>query len=177
MAEKNSHIETTLVLIKPDAVERGLVGQVMTRFENAGLRIVGMKFLQASPEDMRRHYGDWVERYSPKLGAERANAAYQAIVGFMTGGPLVALVLEGVQAVMVVRKLVGATYPNEALPGTIRGDFAHVSQDYGNEMGLSVKNLIHASGNAEEAKAEIAAWFSNNELFEYEPAHFKHTRH
>ncbi len=175
MAE-NPHIQTSLVLIKPDAVERGLIGQVIARFENAGLRLVGMKLVQPTAEMADNHYGDLVERYTPKLGAERAVAIKKGMIEFLTSGPVVALVLEGVQAVAVVRKLVGSTYPNEALPGTIRGDLANVSQDYSNELGVAVKNLIHASGNVEEAAAETAIWFNATELFDYEPAHFKHTR-
>lgn len=170
------NIEKSLVILKPDAVERGLIGKILERFENAGLRLVAMKMVVANPDDMRRHYGDWVERYTEKLGLELASTAYKAIVDFMTSGPAVLLVLEGVAGVAVVRKIVGSTYPDQALPGTIRGDFAHVSQAYANGQGLSIKNLVHASGSVEEAVAEISAWFTPAEMYDYEPVHLKHTR-
>ncbi len=169
-------IQKSLVILKPDAVERGLVGRILERFENAGLRLAAMRMAVTDAEDMRRHYGDWVERYSERLGKELATSTYKEIVKYMTSGPNILMVLEGVSAVAVVRKIVGATYPNEALPGTIRGDFAHVTQAYANNEGMSVKNLIHASGSVEEAELEIAAWFKPDELIDYEPVHFKHTR-
>lgn len=172
----NEHIEKTLVIFKTDTVERGLVGEILQRFERAGLRIVALKLVKATADLADRHYGDLVERYTDKLGFERATAIKKGMVEFLTAGPVLPLVLEGVKAVEVVRKLVGSTYPNEALPGTIRGDFANVSQNYSNERGISVKNLVHASGNIDEAKTEIALWFTADELLDYEPTHFKHTR-
>ena len=173
----SEHIEKTLVILKSDAVERGLVGELITRFERVGLKIVALKLVRASIELADRHYGDLVERYSEKLGVERAVAIKKGMVEFLTSGPVVPLVLEGVNACAVVRKMVGSTYPDQATPGTIRGDYAHISQAYANGIGIAVKNLVHASGNPEEAKIEIALWFKTEELADYEPVHFKHTRH
>lgn len=169
-------IQQSLVLLKPDTVERGLIGEIIGRFERAGLRIIGLKLLRANEDKASDHYGDLVERYTEKLGKERAVAIKRGMVEFLTSGPLVALVIEGVDACAVIRKLVGSTYPNEALPGTIRGDFAHMAQAYANDGGFAVKNMIHASGNEAEAKIEIALWFTPEELLDYEPVHEKHTR-
>lgn len=169
-------IDTTLVLLKPDAVERGLVGRVISRFEERGLKIVGLKLLVASAELATKHYGDFIERYTEKLGKEKAIKIMDEMVGFLTSGPIVAMAVEGIDACPVVRKIVGSTYPNEAPAGTIRGDFAHVSQDYANTVGITVKNLVHASGSAEEAKIELSLWFDPKELTTYSAVHEKHTR-
>lgn len=174
---ENKHIQTSLVLIKPDGVERGLIGKVLSRFEDRGLKIVGMKMLKAPDELARKHYNDFVERYTPKLGAEKANSIMEEMAGFLTSGPIVALAIEGVGAVEVVRQMVGKTYPNEAAPGTIRGDFSHISQDYANSIDITVKNIVHASGSIEEAGPELDLWFKKDELVDYEPVHAKHTRH
>ncbi len=170
------HIQRSLILIKPDAVDRSLIGEVISRFERAGLKIVGLKLLQATPELARTHYGDFVERYTPKLGAEKANQIMDEMAGFLSSGPIVAMVLEGVEAVANVRRLVGTTYPNESPAGTIRGDYAHVTQAYANVSNITVKNLVHASGNPEEAVVEVGIWFKQDELVEYSPLHEKHTR-
>jgi nucleoside-diphosphate kinase len=168
-------ISQTLVLVKPDAVERGLIGKVISRFEDRGLRIAGMKLLVASDKLARDHYGDFVERYTPRLGREMSESIMKEMMGFLTSGAIVALAVEGVNAVEVVRKIVGATYPNESAPGTIRGDFAHMSQDYANKVGITVKNLVHASGSPEEAEIELNLWFKPEELHDYQPVHQKHT--
>jgi len=168
-------IQKTLVLIKPDAVERGLVGKVISRFEDRGLRLAGMKLLIASKELAMSHYGDFVERYTERLGREKAQSVMDEMVGFLTSGPIIALAVEGVNACPVVRKIVGATYPDEAATGTIRGDYAHISQAYANKIGITVKNLVHASGSPEEAEVELGLWFKPEELFDYEPVHAKHT--
>lgn len=169
-------IDKTLVLLKPDTVERGLVGRVISRFEDRGLKIVGMKLLIATPELATSHYGDFVERYTPKLGAEKSQSIMNEMVGFLTSGPIIALAIEGVNACPVVRKIVGSTYPDEALSGTVRGDFAHLSQAYANKIGITVKNLIHASGSPEEAAIELGLWFKPDELYHYSALHEKHTR-
>jgi nucleoside-diphosphate kinase len=152
-------IERTLVLLKPDAVARGLVGRVLSRLEAALLKIVAAKMVTMDADLTRRHYFDLEERFGPGV--------YGAVAGFMQTGPVIAVVLEGVDAVACVRKLVGATYPDQAAPGTIRGDLAHQSKAYANANGLPVANLVHASANAEEAKREIEVWFSAAELHEY----------
>ena len=155
-------VERTLVLFKPDAVSRGLVGRVLARFEDAQLRLVAAKMVWMDADLTKRHYFDLEERFGPEV--------YATMAEFMQSGPVIAVVLEGVEAVACVRKLVGPTYPDQAPPGTIRGDFAHVSKAYANAKGLPVANLVHASGNAEEAEYEIGVWFSKAEMFDYPSA-------
>jgi nucleoside-diphosphate kinase len=155
-------IERTLVLLKPDAVARGLAGRVLTRFEDALLKIVGNKMVWMDAELARQHYFDLEERFG--------SGVYNSVASFMETGPVIALVLEGVDAVACVRKLVGSTYPDQAAPGTIRGDFAHQSKAYANANGLAVANLVHASASAREAEREIGAWFTKTELFDYQTA-------
>jgi nucleoside-diphosphate kinase len=155
-------VEQTLVLLKPDAVARGLVGRIVTRFEDALLKVVASKMVWMDADLTRRHYYDLEERFGP--------AVYAAMAQFMQTGPVLALVLEGVDAVACTRKLVGPTYPDQAPPGTIRGDFAHMSQAYANERKIAVANLVHASGNAQEAAHEISVWFAKEEIIEYPSA-------
>ncbi len=145
-------IEQTLVLLKPDAVARGLTGRITQRFEDALLKVVGAKMVLMDAAFTRQHYSDLEER----LGSE----VYNLTAAFMQTGPVLALVLEGVDVVKTVRKIVGLTYPNEAAPGTVRGDW----------HGLPVANLVHASGNVEEAKREVELWFTPAELFSYPAA-------
>ena len=155
-------VERTLVLLKPDAVARGLVGQVLARFENALLKIVATKMVWLDADLTRRHYFDLEDRFGP--------AVYNAMATFMQTGPVIALILEGVDAVACTRKLVGATYPDQAAPGTIRGDFAHMSKAYANSHHVAVANLVHASGNPKEAVREIEVWFAKDEIHEYRTA-------
>lgn len=155
-------IERTLVLLKPDAVARGLVGRVLARFEDALLKIVASKMVWMDADLARRHYFDLEERFGP--------AVYNSVAGFMETGPVFALVLEGVEAVACVRKIVGSTYPDQAAPGTIRGDFAHQSKAYANAHQIAVANLVHASASADEAVREIDVWFAKTELFDYKTA-------
>jgi nucleoside-diphosphate kinase len=155
-------VEQTLVLLKPDAVARGLVGRIMMRFEDALLKVVASKMVRMDADMTRRHYFDLEERFGPTV--------YAAMAEFMQSGPVLAIVLEGVDAVACTRKLVGPTYPDQAPPGTIRGDFAHMSQAYANARGIAVANLVHASGNADEAKHEISVWFATDEIIEYPSA-------
>jgi nucleoside-diphosphate kinase len=111
-------------------------------------------------EDLaRKLYFDLEERFGP--------AVFNAMAEFMESGPVLALVLEGVEAVACTRKIVGSTYPDQAPPGTIRGDFAHMSKSYANDRGLAVANLVHASGNVEEAAREIEVWFAKDEIHDY----------
>jgi nucleoside-diphosphate kinase len=155
-----STVERTLVLLKPDAVARGLAGRVIQRFEDAGLKIVGVKMRHMDADLAKRHYFDLEERFG--------RSVFDVTAGFMQSGPVIALVLEGVDAVANVRKLVGATYPNESPAGTIRGDFAHTSKAYSQAKHSVVANLIHASGNVEEAKYEVELWFDQDEMFAYQ---------
>ncbi|GAB7049102.1 nucleoside-diphosphate kinase [Catenuloplanes indicus] len=153
-------LERTLVLLKPDAVARGLAGRILQRFEDAGLKVVGTKMVRIDADLAKRHYFDLEERFGKSVFDVTAN--------FMQTGPVIALVLEGVEVVATVRRMVGATFPNQALPGTIRGDFAHTSKAYTEAKGIVAANLIHASGNVEEAKYEVELWFSETELFDYQ---------
>ena len=153
-------VERTLVLLKPDAVARGLAGRVLARFEDAALKIVGVKMRRLDAEFTRKHYFDLEER----LGAE----IYNLTAAFMQSGPVIAVALEGVDAVAKVRKLIGSTYPDQAAPGTVRGDFAHQTKASSEVSGKAVMNLVHASGNSQEAKYEVELWFGPDEQFEYE---------
>jgi nucleoside-diphosphate kinase len=153
-------VERTLVLLKPDAVARGLAGRILARFEDAALKIVGVKMKWMDAEFTRQHYFDLEQR----LGAD----IYNCTAGFMQTGPVIAVALEGVEAVAKVRKIIGNTYPNEAPPGTVRGDYAHQTKASSEVSGKAVMNLVHASGNSDEAKYEVNLWFTAEELYEYE---------
>jgi nucleoside-diphosphate kinase len=160
MTEVRAHsAERTLVLLKPDALVRGLVGRILTRFEDAALKIVGTKMTWMDEEFTRKHYFDLEQR----LGAE----VYRVTAAFMQQGPVIALVLEGYDAIATVRKIVGSTYPNQAPAGTVRGDFSHYSAAGSVASGKAVANLVHASGNAEEARQEVELWFGKDELHDY----------
>ena len=139
-------IERTLILIKPDGVQRGLVGNILGRLEQTGMKIVGMKLMQMSPELASQHYKDHVGK-----------GFYEGLVKFMTSSPLVALAIEGPKAVDNCRKLMGKTFCTDAQPGTIRGDF-------GVSRGL---NLVHGSDSTESAQRELGLFFQPNELLEY----------
>jgi nucleoside-diphosphate kinase len=138
--------ERTLVLIKPDGVQRQLVGRIVDRYEERGLKIVGLKLVQVDRELAERHYA--VHRERPFFGG---------LVEFITSGPLVALALEGPNAIAVVRAINGATRPHEAAPGTIRGDYALET----------AQNIVHASDGAETAEFELGLWFGPGELLDY----------
>lgn len=163
-------MERTLIILKPDTVQRGLVGEILSRFEKAGLKIIGTKMLQPDEAHFRHHY----ETIS-KMISRRGQKAFDVTLELMQEGPVVTFVLEGVEAVSLVRKMVGATEPKEAAPGTIRGDYSHISFSYADKHEKGISNVIHASGNAEEAEKEIRHWFSESELFEYETVHAKFT--
>lgn len=141
-------IERTLILAKPDAVQRRLVGEIVSRLEKRGLRLVGMKMLQVTKELSRQHYAEHVNK-----------GFYPLLEEFITSGPVVAIVAEGPEAIAVVRGMMGPTNGRQALPGTIRGDF-----------GLSRQmNLMHGSDGPEAAKKEIAVYFKPEELLDYKP--------
>jgi nucleoside-diphosphate kinase len=159
VADSQQLRERTLVVLKPDAVVRGLAGRIIQRFEDASLKIIGVKMRKMDADFARKHYFDLEER----LGS----VVYTATAEFMQQGPVVAFVVEGEDAVATVRKMVGSTYPNEAQPGSIRGDFAHQSKAVATTTGKAVANLVHASGNREEAKYEVDLWFDAAELFDY----------
>ncbi|MDD5721072.1 MAG: nucleoside-diphosphate kinase [Candidatus Pacebacteria bacterium] len=163
--------ERTLVIFKPDAVQRGLVGEILSRFEKAGFKIVGMKMLRPDQKHYFHHYetiGKMISRHNQKI--------FDITVEMMSEGPVIATVLEGVEAVSFIRKMVGPTESKSALPGTIRGDYSHMSFAHADKEDVGLPNLLHASGDTEEAKLEIAHWFSDNELFDYETVHEKFTQ-
>ena len=160
MADSQQLRERTLVVLKPDAVVRGLAGRIIQRFEDASLKIIGMKMRELDADFARRHYFDLEERLGSTI--------YNATAAFMQRGPVIAFVVEGEDAVATVRKIVGTTYPNEAQPGSIRGDFAHQSKEVAIATGKAVANLVHASGNLDEAKYEVDLWFGPTELFDYQ---------
>jgi nucleoside-diphosphate kinase len=139
--------ERTLVLIKPDGVQRLLVGRILARYEDRGLKLVGLKLIAVSRDLAERHYA--VHREKPFFGG---------LVDFITSGPLVAAVLEGPSAIAVVRAMNGATRPHEADPGSIRGDFALET----------AQNLVHASDSVETAATEVGLWFGAAELLDYD---------
>ena len=140
-------MERTLVLIKPDAVQRGLVGDIISRLERTGLKIVALKMLKMDEELARRHYA-----------IHQGKSFFEGLVNFITSGPLVAAIFEGPKAVEVVRKAMGETDPAQAAPGTIRGDLAL-------EIG---RNLVHGSDSANNAEQEISLFFSPQEILSYE---------
>lgn len=142
-------IERTLVLVKPDGVQRLLTGRILARYEERGLKLVGLKLVRVSRDLAERHYD--VHRDKP---------FFAGLVEFITSGPLVAAVLEGPNAIAAIRAMNGATRPLDAAPGSIRGDFALDT----------AQNLVHASDGVETAVAEIALWFSRDELHEYDRA-------
>ena len=155
-------MEQTLVVFKPDTVQRGISGEIITRFERAGLKIVGMKMVAPDEKHFHEHY-EGISQLISRWGEE----IYHITLSHMTEGPVIAFVLEGVEAVAHVRKMVGATDPKDSLPGTIRGDYTHVTRAYTNERGGTLPNMLHASGDSEEAKKEIALWFDESELYSY----------
>lgn len=163
--------ERTLVLIKPDGVKRNLIGRILTRFEDAGLKIIGMKMVWADEEFARKHYREDLDVRYKEVEIKYGRNVRTELVKYLKEGPVVAFVLDGIDAIKVTRKIVGATYPNESAAGTIRGDFAHISKDYANTNNVMVRNLIHASGDEEDAKKEIPVWFSSKELHSYKTVH------
>jgi nucleoside-diphosphate kinase len=139
-------MERTLVLVKPDGVQRGLIGEIIGRFERKGLKVVGLRLLDVPREMAERHYAVHAGKHF-----------YEGLVEFITAGPVAAVALEGPDAIATVRRLVGRTMPNEAEPGTIRGD-----------LGISgLRNLIHASDALETAESELALWFEPGALLDY----------
>lgn len=164
-------IQRTLILFKPDAVQRGIVGEILTRFERVGLKIIGTKMIFPNKEHYHKHYEG-----IGKMVTRRGEKAFDMALEFMTQGPVIAMVLEGVESVELVRKLVGGTEPKTALPGTIRGDYSHMSFGYADEHSVGIPNLIHASGSVEEAKQEIEHWFADHEIYDYHSPREKFTR-
>jgi nucleoside-diphosphate kinase len=164
-------MEKTLVIFKPDAVARGIVGEIITRFERVGLKIVATKMLAPDYEHYFEHY-EGIGTLKTRKGDE----IFESQLATMQDGPVIALVLEGVEAVEAVRKMTGDTEPKSALPGTIRGDYAHVTYGAASSIGRGVANIIHASATTDEADKEIAHWFKPEEILEYQAVHEKFTQ-
>lgn len=160
-------IERTLVLIKPDGVQRSLAGEIISRFEKVGLKIVGMKMQWVNTDFAKKHYTE-------DIAIRRGEHVRKVLVEFISSGPVIAFVLEGVHAIEIVRKMVGGTEPRAAVPGTIRGDYAHVSYKHADEKEIAVKNLIHASADEKDASVEVPLWFSEEELHSYPTVHDVH---
>lgn len=159
-------MERTLIVFKPDAVMRGIVGEILSRFERVGLKIVGAKMLQPDYDHFFQHY-EGIGTLKTRKGQE----IFETQLREMQQGPVIAMVLEGVDAVDLVRKMVGPTEPKSAQPGTIRGDYAHTSYGHSGAVQRGVSNVLHASADLKEAKSEIDHWFSNSELVDYEAVH------
>ena len=174
-------IQKTLVLVKPDGVQRGLVGEFLSRFERCGLKIIAMKMVYPNEKLAGDHYmadEEWLvtvgkkqkEAYSKKgITVDKAERdiglqVRDQLIGFLTMSPIVALVFEGHNAVAHVRKIVGSTSPGDASPGTIRGDYSFDTYELADNSKRPIQNLIHASGKVVEAEREIKLWFNDDEL-------------
>lgn len=167
-----AEIEQTLIILKPDTVQRGIVGEIITRFERAGLKIVAMKMVAPDELQFHKHY-EGISKLISRWGED----IYNVTLKHMTESPVIAFVLEGVEAVSYVRKLVGTTDPKDSAAGTIRGDYTHVTRAYTNPVGRTLPNILHASGDAEEAKLEIELWFNKDEIYpDYENVQAKIVR-
>jgi len=182
---KNSKQERTMILIKPDGVQRSLIGEIIKRFEQSGLKLVGVKMLVPTAEHIEKHYTvdpDWrrvtgektIKSYKDK-GLPPPSEDPLAITAkilenlkkYMVSGPVIAMVWQGVHAVKIARKITGGTEPLTSDVGTIRGDFVLDSYQLSDADGRAVRNLIHASGSVEEADKEIKLWFKPEEIINY----------
>ncbi len=181
---KLPHQERSLVLLKPDTVQRSLVGEVIKRFEQTGLKISAMKMIVATEEQLLTHYNktdEWYERKGKgiveeltaqgkeitKEPIEYGKDIIRTIVHYMTAAPVVAMILEGNKAVSVVTKIVGTTEPSTSDVGTIRGDYTVDSYAHATFENRAVRNLVHQSESPEEAEREIAIWFKDEEIMNY----------
>lgn len=189
MATPHPREERTLVLVKPDGVKRGLIGDIIQRFEQRGLKIIALKMIWAKREEMDNHYPKddaWTRRVGEKTAKTYEKYGYDLqgelgttdllaigkmvrgwLLDFMTSGPVVKMVVQGVHAVDMVRKIAGVTMPYMADMGTIRGDYSVDSAAAANKEKRSVHNIVHASETPEEAAHEIANWFTTDELHAY----------
>jgi len=190
-------MERTLIIIKPDAIQRGIIGDVITRYEKVGLKLIGMKMFIPNKELLDKHYPVDREEFITGMGNKTLDnmkdlgldpkekfghddpheiglTIQQWLVDFMVSSPVIAVVLEGPHAIDVVRKIRGHTLPVMAQPGTITGDYSFDSSSIANDDMRPIRNLVHASGNKEEAEFEIDLWFDKDELFSYETVHQQH---
>jgi len=184
--------ERTVVLVKPEGVILGLIGDIISRFEKRGLKIIALKMVWPTKEHVDEHYpshNEWFQSVGSRTKEFFKNKNINArehfgtdddieigrqvkgwLADHLTSGPVVAFIIEGMHAINVVRKIVGHTYPVEALPGTIRGDFSVDTPSAANVEKRAVKNIVHASGNADEAAHEIEHWFAPEEIHDYKRA-------
>ena len=177
-------IEKTFVLLKPDAVQRSIMGEILHRFEKTGLKIIGLKMVHATKIVAGKHYADdpaWLKSVGAKMKKAYAEKGVkiketeqsigqkvrQQLISFLTMSPAIAVCIEGHAAIEKVRAIVGATAPLNAMAGTIRGDFAFDSYGLADNLGRPIQNLIHASDARETAEKEIKLWFTKDELFPY----------
>ncbi len=190
-------MERTLIILKPDAVQRGLVGEIITRFEKTGLKIVAAKMVKPSKDLADKHYPvdrqEFIDGMGQKsldnykeqgldplkeLGSSDPHAIgleiQKWLADFLTSGPVIAMVLEGPHAIEMVRKIRGHTLPIKANPGTITGDYSFDSSSLANKDKRPLRNLVHASGSKQEADFEIGLWFTKEELHAYDTIHQKH---
>lgn len=182
--KRDFHKERTLVIIKPDGIQRALIGDIITRFERTGLKFTGFKFLIPTEAQCLTHYNKdeaWFDRKGKRviedltaqgLPVEKDAMAYgkgiiDTIVKFMTAGPVLAMVIEGNQSVAIVSKIVGTTEPATSDVGTIRGDLTVDSYGHSTVQNRAVRNLVHQSESPEEAEREIKVWFDEKELINY----------
>jgi nucleoside-diphosphate kinase len=181
--------ERTLVIVKPDGIQRALIGEIMKRYERLGLKLVGLKMLVPTEDMIEKHYlldPNWKKNVGEKSIAsyvkkgetppssdpiEVANVVVENLKKYMTSGPVIAMVWEGAHAVELVRKVTGGTEPRSAGIGTIRGDFVLDSYQMADTDGRAIRNLIHASGSVPEAEMEIPHWFEVKELIKYRVPH------
>jgi nucleoside-diphosphate kinase len=176
--------ERTLVILKPDAVQRSLIGEIIGRFERVGLKFLALKMAIADEEKLKKHYykdDEWFEQAGnrtidalQKKGQEVKKSAIEYgkdiqkhLVDFLCSGPIVVMVLQGNKSVEIVRKIIGSTEPLKSDMGTIRGDYTIDSYDLSNFDGRAVRNLIHASDSVEQSEREIALWFDKEEILKY----------
>jgi nucleoside-diphosphate kinase len=179
-------MEKSLVLIKPDGVQRGLISEIIGRFERVGLKLVAIKMVHPSHDDVEKHYAltdEWMlgvytkakskydslgEKFPFTDHLTYGKSIKDQLVNFLKSSPVVAMVWEGETAVSLIRKIVGGTEPAGAVPGTIRGDLSHDTYALSNAQNRPIRNLVHASGNVSEADHEIPIWFTDTELYKYE---------
>lgn len=164
-------MERTLIVFKPDAIMRGIVGEILTRFERVGLKIIAAKMLRPDSAHYFEHYEG-----IGTLKTRRGEEVFETQLKEMQEGPVIAMVLEGIDAIELVRKMVGPTEPKSAPPGTIRGDYAHMSYGQSTASKRGIPNVLHASADGTEAQKEVAHWFSDSEMYEYDTVHAHFTQ-
>ncbi|OGI25883.1 MAG: hypothetical protein A3J76_05120 [Candidatus Moranbacteria bacterium RBG_13_45_13] len=183
--EKHPSKERTLVIIKPDGVQRSLIGEVIRRYEKVGLKLIGVKIVVPNPEHVEKHYTldpTWRQKNGEKSikgykdkglkpptedPMEMSGMTLEKLKKYLSSGPVIPMIWQGLHAVEIIRKLTGGTEPLTSDVGTIRGDFVLDSYRVSDDDNRAVRNILHASGSVEEAEMEIKHWFSNEEIIDY----------